>query len=60
MVTRRKFIQTTALLGLGAAVPWSRIIRTARAAPVSAGLSDPALQPKFESYVPNALDPGFI
>ncbi|MGD2026327.1 MAG: hypothetical protein PVI99_00805, partial [Anaerolineales bacterium] len=30
------------------------------AAPLAAGLSDPALQPKFVNVVPNALDPGFI
>lgn len=60
MVTRRKFIQTTALLGLGAAVPWSRFIRNARAVPAAAGLSDPALQLKFVELAPNALDPGFL
>ncbi|MDO8143414.1 MULTISPECIES: multicopper oxidase family protein [unclassified Isoptericola] len=30
------------------------------AAPLTAGLSDPALQPKFTELVPNALDPGFL
>jgi spore coat protein A len=28
--------------------------------PLAAGLSDPALQPKFMDLVPNALDPGFL
>ncbi|MEG3616210.1 multicopper oxidase domain-containing protein [Isoptericola haloaureus] len=30
------------------------------AAPLAAGLSDPALQPKFVELAPNALDPGFL
>jgi hypothetical protein len=28
--------------------------------PAAPGLSDPALQPKFVEYAPNALDPGFL
>jgi FtsP/CotA-like multicopper oxidase with cupredoxin domain len=34
--------------------------RRAFAATQGPGLSDPAIQPKFQTYVPNALDPGFI
>jgi spore coat protein A len=60
MVTRRKFIQTTALAGLGATLPWTRFIRNARGQILAAGLSDPALQPKFVELAPNALDPGFL
>jgi FtsP/CotA-like multicopper oxidase with cupredoxin domain len=30
------------------------------AVPLAPGLSDPAVQPKFVEYAPNALDPGFI
>jgi FtsP/CotA-like multicopper oxidase with cupredoxin domain len=39
-----------------------RLGYTARAfaATQGPGLSDPAIQPKFANYVPNALDPGFI
>jgi len=32
----------------------------ALAEPLVRGLSDPALQPKFEEIAPNALDPGFL
>ena len=37
-----------------------RWARRAWAATQGPGLSDPAMQPKFANYVPNALDPGFI
>ena len=37
-----------------------RWLQKAYAVPLAAGLSDPALQPKFAEYAPNALDPGFI
>jgi FtsP/CotA-like multicopper oxidase with cupredoxin domain len=30
------------------------------AIPLAGGLSDPAVQPKFVEYAPNALDPGFL
>lgn len=35
------------------------VARRALAAEAAPGLSDPALQPKFVEYAPNALDPGF-
>ena len=60
MFTRRKFIQATGLVGLGASVPWSRFIPNARAATQGPGLSDPVSQPLFTQIVPNALAPSFI
>jgi FtsP/CotA-like multicopper oxidase with cupredoxin domain len=35
-------------------------MQKAYAIPLASGLSDPAKQPKFVEYAPNALDPGFI
>ena len=61
MPTRRQFIQYTGLAGAGA---WAHSklgwIRRAYGATQGPGLSDPAMQPKFVSPVPNALDPSFI
>jgi FtsP/CotA-like multicopper oxidase with cupredoxin domain len=49
--------------GVAGAVAFARTklgwLAPAWAAPLAARLSDPALQPKFEESVPNALDPGF-
>ncbi len=59
MVTRRKFLKTSAMAGAAAMMPWGAI-RNAFGAPVIPGLSDPFMQPKFMTMVPNALDPGFI
>jgi hypothetical protein len=59
MVTRRKFMKTGAMAGAAAMMPWGKL-RNAFGVPLAAGLSDPALQPKFAYPVPNALDPGFI
>jgi spore coat protein A len=60
MWTRRQFVKASAMSGaalyfnvLGG---WGR----AYAVPLAAGLSDPALQPKFVELAPNALDPGFL
>ena len=67
MINRRQFLKLTAATGAGLAVPWS-ISRSgaasvgtlrAQAAALGAGLSDPALQPKFFEAAPNALDPGY-
>jgi len=59
--TRRQFIQYTGLAGAGA---WAHSklgwIRRAYGTTQGPGLSDPAMQPKFASPVPNALDPSFI
>jgi spore coat protein A len=48
---------------LGAAVPGlvlGRYAPAASAVPAAAGLMDPASQPLFTTYAPNALDPGFL
>jgi FtsP/CotA-like multicopper oxidase with cupredoxin domain len=47
------------ITGAGLMVPW-RFLPKAHAEALAAGLSDPALQPKFVEYAPNALDPGFL
>ena len=60
MVDRRDFLKLTGAAGLATALPFSHWVARARAAGLIEGLSDPALQPKFTEYVPNALDPGFI
>jgi spore coat protein A len=61
MTTRRKFIKYSGLTGFAlyadSKLGW---VRKAFATPAAAGLSNPALQPKFANPVPNALDPGFI
>ena len=53
---RRDFSKIMAAAGAGAMLPWHKL----RAVPAAAGLSDPALQPKFANPVPDALNPGFI
>ena len=63
--SRREFIalsaKTTLALGVASALPGS-VLRAVRAGaiPLIAGLSDPALQPKFVELAPNALDPSFL
>ena len=57
---RREFLKLTGAAGVTATLPFSRWVAKARAATQGPGLSDPAMQPKFEAIVPNALDPGFI
>ncbi len=61
MTTRRQFIKYTGIAGAGtwagSKLGW---VRRAFSATQGPGLSDPAMQPKFASAVPNALDPGFI
>ena len=59
-VDRRDFLKLTGAVGVTAALPLSQWVARARAEGLIDGLSDPALQPKFVEYVPNALDPGFI
>jgi FtsP/CotA-like multicopper oxidase with cupredoxin domain len=60
MVTRRTLLQTGVAAALAGTVPGQYFIRQAYGSPLALGLSDPALQPKFQELVPNALDPGFI
>jgi spore coat protein A len=68
---RREFLKLSAAAAAGAAtfaVPGFAVrgdrYQIARAVklydPAAAGLSDPALQPKFVELAPNALDPGFL
>jgi FtsP/CotA-like multicopper oxidase with cupredoxin domain len=64
-ISRRSFLRATGAGGAGLLV-LGRVgtdlvsPATVGAVPLSTGLSDPALQPKFATAVPNALDPGFI
>jgi len=61
MLTRRQFMALSALAGGSALVSTKYgFLRRAFAVPAAAGLSDPALQPKFVELAPNALDPGFL
>jgi FtsP/CotA-like multicopper oxidase with cupredoxin domain len=71
MISRRNFFKLSAATGLGLAVAsaparkgtgGARSVGALRAfaLPAAAGLSDPALQPKFINPVPDALAPGFI
>jgi spore coat protein A len=59
-LSRRDFIKLSAA-GAGALfttrIGWPE---GALAVPARAGLSDPAMQPKFVELAPNALDPGFL
>jgi spore coat protein A len=64
MLTRRQFLKGGTAAVAGLAVDWhvaqTGALRRVFADRAAAGLSDPALQPKFVEYAPNALDPGFI
>lgn len=63
MITRRRFVQGSAISALSLMLPVHPFLRRAHAVAFlsSAGpLSDPALQPKFMQLAPNALDPGFL
>ncbi|MGC9348689.1 MAG: twin-arginine translocation signal domain-containing protein, partial [Anaerolineae bacterium] len=64
MISRRDFLKLTAAAGAGLFLPAIRggrasAVRRALAASAAPGLSDPALQPKFHVYAPNALAPSF-
>ena len=59
MVTRRDFLKLGGATSAAMMVAQMRFLR-AFGAPLIAGLSDPAIQPKFANYVPNALHPDFI
>ncbi|MGD8404151.1 MAG: multicopper oxidase domain-containing protein [Anaerolineales bacterium] len=60
MISRRDFLKLSgaSAAALYAAAHGNPLLR-ALAVPAAAGLSDPALQPKFANLAPNALDPGF-
>lgn len=63
MITRRRFLKYGAVAGAAAAMPWRRLVSPAHAVAFDSSvgyLSDPALQPKFATRVPNALHPDFI
>jgi spore coat protein A len=59
-MTRRQILKAGMIGGAGLMLPWKFKLPKAFAITQGPGLSDPALQPKFENAVPNALDPGFI
>ncbi|NIO11593.1 MAG: multicopper oxidase domain-containing protein [Deltaproteobacteria bacterium] len=59
-LTRRQFLKASAIGGAGMMLPLRFLPRKAFGVPAAAGLSDPALQPKFVELAPNALDPGFL
>ena len=66
-LTRRDFLKLTGATAGAAALSSVPLLPTAApsrygafAVPAAAGLSDPALQPKFVALAPNALDPGFL
>jgi spore coat protein A len=57
---RRDFIKIAGMAGAGVALmPGGFVKRGLRAETLAAGLSDPALQPKFVNLAPNALHPAF-
>jgi FtsP/CotA-like multicopper oxidase with cupredoxin domain len=59
-LTRRQILKAGLIGAAGMMVPWRWIGgRKVYAVPAAAGLSDPALQPKFVNLVPDALMPGF-
>ena len=59
-LTRRQLIKAGLISGAGMMMPLRFLPRKAFGVPAAAGLSDPALQPKFVELAPNALDPGFL
>ena len=59
-MSRRQVLKAGLYGGAALMLPWRFQLRKARAVQLVPGLSDPALQPKFNVNVPNALDPGFI
>jgi len=60
MIDRRKFIQAGIAAGLASNLPFRHFVRDAYGEIQMDGLSNPALQPKFVNYAPNALAPGFL
>ncbi len=62
-ISRRDFMRLTGRGGAGLVVLGRAGLLDglpAHAVPAAAGLSDPAVQPKFVELAPNALDPGFL
>jgi spore coat protein A, manganese oxidase len=58
--TRRQILKAGMIGGAGMMLPLRFLPAKAFADPARWGLSDPADQPKFVNFVPNALDPGFM
>ncbi|MFZ0389284.1 MAG: hypothetical protein WAN36_02410 [Calditrichia bacterium] len=57
---RREFIRIAGVTGAGVVlVPGSIFKQKLKAAPAAPFLSDPAIQPKFVNFAPNALHPEF-
>ena len=59
LIARRRFLKQSALLAAGASLPMGAWFGRARANPLAPGLSDPAMQPKFQVLAPNALHRSF-
>ena len=59
-VSRRQILKAGFYGGAGMMLPLRFLPAKAFADPAAFGLSDPALQPKFVEFAPNALDPGFL
>jgi FtsP/CotA-like multicopper oxidase with cupredoxin domain len=59
-ITRRQVLKAGMIGGAGMMLPLRFLPAKAFANPAATGLSDPAVQPKFVEYAPNALDPGFL
>jgi spore coat protein A len=59
-LTRRQVLKAGLIGGAGMMLPLRFLPRQAFGEAAAAGLSDPAMQPKFVELAPNALDPGFL
>ncbi|MEN8689154.1 MAG: multicopper oxidase domain-containing protein [Desulfobacterales bacterium] len=59
-MTRRQVLKAGLIGGAGIMLPLRFLPRKAFGEAAAAGLSDPAMQPKFVEFAPNALDPGFL
>jgi len=62
MINRRKFLKTSAITGGAMMIPWGPAMQKAFGTPLDSSigiLSDPAMQPKFQNLVPDAMAPGF-
>ncbi|MDJ0782275.1 MAG: multicopper oxidase domain-containing protein [Desulfosarcinaceae bacterium] len=58
-VSRRQVLKAGVYSGASLLLPWGLNVPSAQAARLTPRLSDPAIQPKFVEYAPNALAPGF-
>jgi FtsP/CotA-like multicopper oxidase with cupredoxin domain len=60
MVTRRSILKASVAAAIAGTAPGRYFIRQAYGSGSGSVLSDPAEQPMFVNFVPNALDPGFM